>query len=77
MTDLLATLFINGIADPSGMVRQLLMPPLCLMIAVVYKTIRCSNVRDIPMASVVLCITIMVGMYVVGLGLWALFTIMA
>ncbi|MHC4698011.1 MAG: hypothetical protein ACYTFA_14860 [Planctomycetota bacterium] len=60
----------------SGLDRQLLMLPLCLSIAVVYKTTRCENLRDVPAAALILWGTIVVGMYAVGVGLWALFSIM-
>jgi len=60
----------------SGPQRQLLMLPLCLSIALVYKTTRCENLRDVPVAALVLWITIVLGMYAVGVGLWLLFRIM-
>ena len=56
----------------TGHQHALLLLPLCLSIAVVYKTTRCPDVRDIPLASLVLWVTIVVGMYAVGVGLWAL-----
>lgn len=67
---------VTGIDVTSGY-RMLFMLPLCLCIAVVYKTLRCRRLRDIPVAALVLWVTIVVGMYSVGVGLWALFTIMA
>jgi hypothetical protein len=76
MIAMLMTLFVTGI-ELSGIQRFLLMPPLCLCIAIVYKTTRCESLRDIPLATIVLWITIVIGMYAVGLGLWALFAIMA
>ena len=60
----------------SGLDHQLLMLPLCLSIAVVYKTTRCENLRDVPVAALILWGTIVIGMYGVGIGLWALFSIM-
>lgn len=56
----------------SGVQHALLLLPLCLAIAVVYKTIRCANVREVPVAAGVLCVTILAGMYAVGVGLWVL-----
>lgn len=61
----------------SGLQRQLLMLPLCLSIAIVYKTTRCDNVRDVPVASLILWATIVVGMYSVGVGFWVLYSILA
>ena len=74
MTTLLATLFVTGITL-TGVQRFLLMLPLCLSIAVVYKTTRCENLRDVPVAALVLWVTIVVGLYAVGLGLWVAFRI--
>jgi uncharacterized membrane protein len=59
-----------------GLNRQLMMLPLCLSIAIVYKTTRCENMRDVPVAALVLWGTIVLGMYAVGVGLWMVFTIL-
>ena len=74
MTGCLAVLFVTGI-ELNGMQRFLLMLPICLSIAVVYKATRCERLRDIPKASLVLWISIVAGMYSVGLGLWAIYTV--
>ncbi len=76
MTVVLLNIFITGL-DVSGPFRFLLLLPLCLSIAVVYKTTRCLDLRSVPKASVILFISIVAGMYLVGVGLWALFSIMA
>lgn len=76
MTAVLLNIFITGL-DVSGRFRFLLLLPLCLSIAIVYKTTRCQDVRKVPGASLVLFVSIVIGMYVVGVGLWALFSIMA
>ncbi len=49
--------------------QMLMLLPLCLTVSVVYKTTRCERVRDIPWAAFVSWITIVVGMYVVGIAL--------
>lgn len=49
--------------------QMLLLLPLCLTIAVVYKTTKCENVREIALASVVNFVTIVVLMYAVGVSL--------
>ena len=69
---LLAT--IAPLAQIGGIARQLLLLPLCLSIAVVYKTTRCEKDRDIPMATLALWLTIVIGMYAVAVGLWLVFT---
>lgn len=74
MTDVLAALFTTGI-ELRGY-RLLLMFPLCLSIAGVYKATRCSDLRDIPAAAAVLWLTITGGMFAVGLALWLLFLVM-
>ena len=45
--------------------------------AIVYKTTRCRNLREVPAAALVLWITIVIGMYAVGISLWVLFQVMA
>jgi len=73
---LLLSMFVTG-APLGGSIRFLLMLPLCLSVAVVYKTTRMENLRRVPIASIVLWITIVLAMYGVGVGLWILFLIMA
>ena len=75
MTSVLAGLFTSGVVL-NGKQHFLLLLPLCLSIAVVYKTTRCENLRDVPLAALVLWGTIVIGMYAVGIGLWALYSIM-
>lgn len=70
----LATLFVSGF-ELSGTDRFLLMLPICLSIAVIYKATRCEHLRDIPVASLILWVSIVAGMYSVGLGLWAVNTL--
>ncbi len=75
MNTILAGLF--ALAGPmSGSRHMLFMLPLCLSIAIVYKALRCENLREIPLASAILCGTIVVGMYAVGAALWAVFSLM-
>ena len=74
MTFVAAKLFVTGVQITGGQ-RFLLMLPLCLCIAIVYKTTRCESLREVPVASLVLWGTIVLGMYVVGVGLWGLFSV--
>jgi hypothetical protein len=60
----------------SGPQRLLLMLPLCLSIAVVYKTTRCATLGEIPGAALVLWVTIVLGMLAVGFSFWALYAIL-
>ncbi len=72
----LAALFTEALTL-TGRERMLLILPLCLCIAVVYKTLRTERLADIPRATFALWITIVVGMYAVGVGLWAVFSVLA
>ncbi len=60
-----------------GMGRLAMMLPLCLSIAVVYKTTRCEKLREIPLSSLTLFVTIVGGMFSVGASLWLLFILLA
>ncbi|MCH7721250.1 MAG: hypothetical protein IH988_09740 [Planctomycetes bacterium] len=71
MTLLILGLFSSPIML-SGMQRTLLILPLCLSISVVYKTIRCERLADMPVAALGLWMTIILGMYAVGVGVWLL-----
>jgi hypothetical protein len=71
MTALLASIFTTP-WFMTGRQHAALLLPLCLSIAIVYKTTRCSNVREIPLASLALWVTIVCGMYAVGVGAWLL-----
>ncbi|MCG3132612.1 MAG: hypothetical protein FLDDKLPJ_03475 [Phycisphaerae bacterium] len=73
---LLAGLFTQAI-PVSGAGRILLLLPLCLSIAIVYKAIRCPEPRQIPAAVLPLWITIVVAMYVIGALLWTVFNLLS
>jgi hypothetical protein len=71
----IAGLFTTGI-PLSGLARLSLMLPLCLSIAIVYKTTRCRSLGEVPRAAAGLWLTIVLGMCIVGFGLWAVFEMM-
>ena len=75
MTGVLAGLFTTAM-ELTGRERLMLMLPLCLSVAIVYKTTRCENLRDVPGAALILWGTIVLGMLAVGIGLWLLSLIM-
>lgn len=60
----------------SGSQKLMMMVPLCFSIALVYKTIRCDDLHELPAAVGGLLVTIVLGMAAVGLGLWLLFQVM-
>ena len=72
----LATLFVDPIAL-LGWQRALMLLPICLSISVVYKAIKCPEVNEIPLASLGLWVTIVVGMWAVAFVLWLLYGIFA
>lgn len=75
MTMILANILSTGI-PLNGLQRLMMMLPLCLSIAIIYKSTRCENMREVPVAALILWITIVLGMFAVGVGLWLLFFIL-
>ncbi len=71
MTDLLAILIQPMVLNRWQ--QMILLLPLTLAISVVYKTTKCENVRQIPVAAAVNWITIVVLMYVIGAALLLLY----
>ena len=71
----LAQLFISPIVL-SGIGKVLLIFPLCLSISIVYKATRLENLREMVSGVLGLWITIIVGMYSVGIGIWLLFVVL-
>lgn len=49
--------------------QMVMLLPLCLAVSIVYKTTRCDRLRELPMAVLVSWVTIVLGMYVVGIAL--------
>ncbi len=62
---------------PSGVQRLLLLIPLCLSISIVYKTTRCERLREIPLATLALWVTLIGGMVGVGVLMWLAFLLLA
>ena len=74
MSALLGNLFVHPVTV-TGWEQTAMLFPLCLAIAVVYKSTKCERPREVPLASLILWVTIVVGMYAVGIGLWGLYLI--
>jgi hypothetical protein len=72
----LAQFFITPLTL-TGLQKMLLSLPLCLSISIVYKTTRVTHVRELPWAVLGLWLTIVVGMYLVGLAVWVVFHLLA
>ncbi|UCD28361.1 MAG: hypothetical protein JSV03_14955 [Planctomycetota bacterium] len=68
MMELLGTLLIHPVVLGRWQ-QMLLLLPLCLTISIVYKTTKCEKLRDIPLSAVVSWVTIVIGMYAVGVSL--------
>ncbi|HDY65853.1 MAG TPA: hypothetical protein ENH84_06440 [Phycisphaerae bacterium] len=64
------TIFYNPMIIPQNLVLWLL-PPLCLSVAVVYKTIRVNNLRKLPVEIIVLMAYMIGGLIILGGILWA------
>jgi hypothetical protein len=73
---MLATLFIQPI-EIRGIARIGMLLPLALSIAIVYKTIRCQQIKSIPLASLGLCAMIVSTMLLIGLMLLVASNIMS
>jgi hypothetical protein len=61
----------------TGSWRLLMLVPLTLSVSIVFKTIRCQQLRAVPAASVVLCGIILAGMMSIGVALLIIFRLLA
>ena len=68
MSDILASLFVDPI-EIRGIGRIAMLVPLSLSISIIYKTIRCSKLASIPLASITLCGMIVFTMLMIGVVL--------
>jgi hypothetical protein len=68
LAPLLAALFLEPVRIAGGS-RLLLLLPLAASVSVVYKTIRCDNLSEVPLESLRLWATIVTGMLAVGVAL--------
>jgi hypothetical protein len=75
-TDFLHGLFVQPM-QITGIWRLAMVVPLAISISIVYKTIRCDRLRSIPLGSVSLACTIVVGMMVIGVILLMIFRLLA
>lgn len=75
MSDIVA--FFIYPADLSRLQQLLLLLPLCLTVSVVYKTTKCAEVRDIPLAVAVNWLTIVAAMFAFGVAVILLYHFLA
>jgi hypothetical protein len=66
---MIAQLFVHPQAIPFDMILWLLLP-LCASVAIVYKTIRVDNLRQLPRQAGILIIFMLAGLVALGAGLW-------
>ena len=71
MTDMLALLVQPMVL--SRWQQMALLLPLSLAISIVYKTTKCENLRDVPVAAAVNWVTIVILMYLIGAALLLLY----
>ena len=67
----LAWLFINPLELPSG-ARLWMLLPLVACVATVYRATRARSVRDMPRATVLTFLNIVVGMALIAVGFYVL-----
>ncbi len=75
-TDFLHWLFVKPMTI-TGIWRLAMLVPLALSVSIVYKTIHCSRLRQVPLASLKLCFMIVAGMLLIGAMLLVVFQIWA
>ena len=74
------TWLYHFLVDPieiRGIGRLLMLAPLILSVSLVYKTIRCRDLKQVPIASIKLCIMILGGMFAIGISLLVTFRFLA
>jgi hypothetical protein len=72
----LSHLFVDPI-EIRGIGRLLMLAPLIFSVSLVYKTIRCRDLRQVPLAAAKLCIMILCGMMAIGVSLLVTFHLLA
>ena len=66
---MIGQLFVNPQILPFSMILWLLLP-LCASVAVIYKTIRVRDLRQLPAQAGTLIIFMLGGLFALGAGLW-------
>lgn len=60
----------------TGWQQLSLLLPLCLAVSIVYKLTKLENLSEVPKAALITWVTIVVGMFAVGIGLFLLHRVM-
>jgi hypothetical protein len=66
---MIATLFVNPILIPQTAVLWMILP-MCLSVAIVYKTVRTGDLRKLPREIAGLMVYMTGGLVLLGLVLW-------
>jgi hypothetical protein len=69
--------FLTTPMQITGVQHLMLLGPLCVAISIIYKTIRCQDLREVPLAALIQCVTIILGMLGVGVAVWLLYLLLA
>lgn len=74
LAQMLTTLVYRPFLDPLPIAPYwlMLMPPMAIAVAVVYKTVRVHNLADLPRQATVLSLQIIVFMVLAAAALWLL-----
>jgi len=68
---MIAKLFVHPMIIPFNTILWLILP-LCVSVAVVYKTIRVRRLRQLPLEAGVLVVYMIGGLLVLGASLWVI-----
>jgi len=68
---MIGELFVHPHVLPFDTILWLVVP-LCVSVAIVYKTIRVSSLRQLPRQACTLVILMLAGLFALGAGLWAI-----
>ena len=68
---ILAAIFVNPVSLPSWLCLWLIVP-LCVAVAIVYKTIRVQHLSQLPRQVLLLLAYMFLGLGALGAGLWAM-----
>jgi len=70
------TIFVNPVRLPSHSLLWMLLP-LCLAVAIVYKTIRASTLERLWLKIAVLAFEIIIGLVALGVVMWLVYVLAA
>jgi len=66
---MIATLFVNPVAVPVS-IQLWMLAPLCVLVAIIYKTVRTENLRRLPLQVLSTLGYLAIGFLILGAALW-------